>query len=55
MQWTERPDKAVSSLLEGKVGVIFDNSRGMLIAPVTLTSLMQSPDDYYEKWFIGTL
>ncbi|UWV46637.1 spore germination protein [Acetivibrio thermocellus] len=55
MQWTERPDKAVSSLLEGKVGVIFDNSRGMLIAPVTLTSLMQSPDDYYEKWFIGTV
>ncbi|WP_265446866.1 spore germination protein [Acetivibrio straminisolvens] len=55
MHWTERPDKAVSSLLEGKVGVIFDNSRGMLLAPVTLTCLMQSPDDYYEKWFIGSV
>lgn len=54
IQWTERPDKAVSCLLEGKVGVIYDNSRGMLIAPVTLSNLMQSPDDYYENWFIGT-
>ena len=27
IQWTERPDKAVSFILEGNVGILYDNSR----------------------------
>lgn len=54
LQWTERPDKAVIGLLEGKVGIMMDNSRGILLAPATLSNLMQSVDDYYEMWIVGT-
>jgi len=55
IQWTERPDKAVSFILEGNVGILYDNSRGMLLAPTTISALMQSPDDYYEHWLFGTV
>ncbi len=43
---TERPDK-VALLLEGTPFV--------LLLPTTLVSLIQSPEDYYERWIIGSL
>lgn len=46
---TERPDKLVSSLLEGQVGIIVDNTPFVLIAPQTFFRMMQAPDDYYER------
>ncbi|WP_208591390.1 spore germination protein [Gracilibacillus suaedae] len=52
---TERPDKASAALLQGKVVIILDGSPFVLIAPSTLGSAMQSPEDYYERWTIGTL
>ncbi|MEH7123782.1 spore germination protein [Bacillus sp. JJ1773] len=52
---TERPDKATSSLLQGKVAILLDGTPFVLIAPTTLVSLFQSPEDYYERWFIGSL
>jgi len=55
IHWTERPDKAVSFILEGNVGILYDNSRGILLAPTNISTLMQSPDDYYEHWLFGTV
>ncbi|MGN8648012.1 spore germination protein [Gracilibacillus sp. HCP3S3_G5_1] len=52
---TERPDKASAALLQGKVVIILDGSPFVLIAPTTLANAMQSPEDYYERWTIGTL
>ncbi|MGP4040781.1 spore germination protein [Gracilibacillus sp. D59] len=52
---TERPDKASAALLQGKVAILLDGSPFVLIAPTTLASAMQSPEDYYERWTIGTL
>jgi spore germination protein len=26
-----------------------------LLLPVTITSILQGPEDYYERWFVGTL
>lgn len=51
---TERPDVATSYLLEGYVVIIVDGSPNVLIAPTTLLSLLQSPEDYYERFFVGT-
>ncbi|UOQ84785.1 spore germination protein [Gracilibacillus salinarum] len=52
---TERPDKASAALLQGKVVILLDGSPFVLIAPLTLGNSLQSPEDYYERWTIGTL
>lgn len=51
---TERPDVAVSSLLEGRVVILVDGTPFALIAPTTLYSLLQSSEDYYQRFIIGT-
>lgn len=52
---TERPDRAVAAILEGKVAILLDGTPFVLIAPITFASLIQSPEDYYERWLIGSL
>ncbi|MBD1382508.1 spore germination protein [Metabacillus arenae] len=51
---TERPDRVVGSLLEGRVGIIVENSPFALVAPVTFFILMNSPEDYYGNFIIST-
>jgi spore germination protein KA len=51
---TERPDVASAYLLEGHVVVLVDGTPSVLIAPVTFFSLLQSPEDYYERFVVGT-
>lgn len=53
IQYTERPDVLAAAVLEGKVGIIVDNTPMALIVPATFNSLMQSPEDYFERWWIG--
>ncbi len=49
---TERPDRVVAQLLNGKAALIFDNDPFALLVPTTLASEMQSPEDYYNRyWF----
>lgn len=55
MDNTERPDKAAASILQGKVGILLDGTPYALVAPTTLANHMQSPEDYYERWLIGTI
>lgn len=53
-QYTERPDKTASSIMEGRIAVVVDNSPGILIVPVTLNCFFQASDDYYNHWMVGT-
>ncbi|WP_088042652.1 spore germination protein [Bacillus sp. EAC] len=55
VQSTERPDRVMSALMEGRVAIILDGSPFALIAPVTFQMLLQSPEDYYERWIASTL
>lgn len=49
---TERPDKMAANLMEGKAGLMFDNTPFALIMPATLTAQLQSPEDYSKRyWF----
>ena len=49
---TERPDKLAANLLEGKAGLLFDNTPIAIIIPGTLINQIQSPEDYYQRyWF----
>lgn len=51
---TERPDAAAAHLLEGRVAILVDGTPFVLIAPMTLYSLLQSSEDYYQRFLIGT-
>lgn len=44
---TERPDKVMSSLMQGKVAIVSDGSPFVLVVPATYTSFFQIPEDYY--------
>ena len=55
IQHTERPDVVVGALYEGRVAILIDNTPFALLVPVTLNTFLQSPEDYYEKWIIGSL
>ncbi len=50
---TERVDRAVSMLLEGRVCIVTDGTPFVLVVPMSLPMLLQAPDDYYEKLPIG--
>lgn len=52
---TERPDRTVNALMNGQVVVLLDGSPFSLMAPVTFHMLFQSPEDYYDRWQIGSL
>lgn len=53
-QMTQRPDKAASGLLEGRIVIVVDNSPMVLLLPVTLDVFFQASDDYYNRWEIAT-
>ena len=55
IQNTERPDKVVANLLEGKVSILVDGTPFALIAPAVFSQFYQSPEDYYERFYIATL
>ena len=53
-QLTQRPDKVASSVMEGRIAVVLDNSPMVLLLPVTLNVFFQASDDYYNRWEITT-
>ncbi|HJV45000.1 MAG TPA: spore germination protein [Bacillota bacterium] len=55
IQNTERPDRVIGAILEGRVAILVDGSPFALIVPVTFSMLLQSPEDYYERWIAGSL
>lgn len=54
LQNTERPDKVVANLLEGKVAILVDGTPFVLIAPAIFGQFYQSPEDYYERFYIAS-
>jgi hypothetical protein len=49
-QSTERIDKAVASLMEGRLLILLDGTPTVSIAPVTFFSFFQAADDYSFNW-----
>lgn len=52
---TERPDKVVAAIMQGKAAIIIDGTPFVLILPINFANVLQSPEDYYERWTIGSL
>lgn len=55
LEYTERPDKVSASILEGRVAILVDTTPHVLIVPTIFYHFIQSADDYYERFTIGTL
>lgn len=53
LQITERPDKVHASLLEGRFAILKENTPYAIIIPSFFNDFMQSPDDYYNKIWLG--
>lgn len=55
VQNTERPDKAVANMLEGRVIILLNGSPFALILPSVFTQFYQSMEDYTERFLMGSL
>lgn len=55
IQNTERPDKTVAALLEGRVAILVDGSSFALIVPALFDQFFQTIDDYSERFLIASL
>ncbi|NMH73105.1 spore germination protein [Bacillus sp. RO2] len=51
---TERPDRIVSALTEGKVVIMVDGSPHGLIGPTTLVEFFSSFEDYYLSYWLSS-
>ena len=51
--YTERPDRAVSYIMEGHVVILAENSPACLVTPVTFWSFFHSAEDSYQRWAYG--
>lgn len=54
MQATERPDKVIASLMEGKLVILLESTPVTLISPVSFFSFFQALDDYNTTWLLGS-
>ncbi len=50
IQSTERVDRVVAAILEGKVAVVTDNTPFVLIVPVSFWEFYYAAEDYYHRW-----
>ena len=53
-QNTERPDKAIYNLLEGKFILLLNGTPFVTIIPTTFIQFFQTPEDYYDIFYIGS-
>ncbi|MBB3112096.1 hypothetical protein FHS18_004174 [Paenibacillus phyllosphaerae] len=51
---TERPDSICSKLTSGRVVGLVDGSPSAFVAPTSFFEFFASPDDYYQRWHLGT-
>ncbi|ASF38613.1 spore germination protein [Halobacillus halophilus] len=51
---TERPDRVVANIMEGRIALMAEGSPTALIAPSTFFMFYQASDDYNARWYTGT-
>lgn len=51
---TERPDRVVSALLQGRVAVFTDGTPFVMWMPARFGDLLQAPEDYYQRFIFAT-
>ena len=54
VRFTERPDAAAASILEGSIVVIVDNSPSVMLLPTTFFDFAQETNEFYFPPLVGT-
>ncbi len=52
---TERPDRAASHIIEGKVVILAEGTPFALVVPISLSTMFHTPEDTSLRWQYGTL
>ncbi len=52
---TERPDRVVEALAEGKIVILVDGSPHALTCPTTLIEFFSASDDYFTTWHLASV
>lgn len=52
---TERPDRAVSGIVEGKVVILVDNTPFVLVVLGLFVETLQASEDYYQNYIFSTM
>lgn len=53
-QSTERPDRTVANLVEGRVAILVDGSPFALLVPVVFNQFYQTTEDYSSRFLMGS-
>lgn len=53
-KYSERPDTAAASILDGNIVVIVDNSPAVMILPTSVFDVLEEADDFYFPPLVGT-
>jgi len=53
-KYSERPDTAAASILEGNIVILVDNSPSAMILPTSVFDIIEEADDYYFPPVTGT-
>lgn len=53
-QMTERPDRIVANIMEGRIAIILDGTPVVLTLPVNFFQFFQAVDDYNTAWLFGS-
>lgn len=51
---TERPDRVVANIMEGRLAIIMDGTPYSIILPVIFTDFFQGVEDYYERTVLSS-
>ena len=54
VQETEKPDRLVGAILEGRVAILVDRSSFNIVVPVTSNEFYQTSEDFYFNWITAT-
>ena len=54
IQNTERPDRIIGNVLEGKVAILVEGSPHALVAPALFNQFYQTSEDYNDRWIISS-
>lgn len=52
---SEKPDRIAAKILEGRVAIFCDGTPTVLTVPYLFTETIQASDDYYSRFFLGSL
>ena len=52
-KYTERPDTAAASILDGNIVLIVDNSPAVIVVPASIFDVMEEADDFYFPPIVG--